>query len=157
MSEDDPTEDVVGGGPFLPPLIHVEVHGAELGDLRDFARETGADLGCRATPRREAEGWTVDAYLPEDRLEAARSARSGARVRLEVRENATAVGRERQAEVGTGNRFLARDAAAGEAVRGRAAPGGAAPGEAADGEAARGATTVPGTRLRPVRGLGGKR
>ncbi|MGQ1797934.1 hypothetical protein ACT4S5_12480 [Kocuria oceani] len=144
MSEDVPTEDVVGGGPFLPPLIHVEIHGAELGDLRDFARETGADLGCRATPRREAEGWTVDAYLPEDRLEAARSARSGARVRLEVREDATAVGRERQAEVGTGNRFRADEATP-------------APGRATDGEAARGATTVPGTRLRPVRGLGEKR
>ncbi|MFF0943335.1 hypothetical protein ACFYE2_03800 [Kocuria sp. CPCC 205300] len=113
-------------------LIHVEVHGAALEDLRAFAQETDADLGCRATPRREAEGWVVDAYLPEDRLEAARSTRSAGRVRLEVRENATAVGRERQAEVGTGNRF-----SGGDAERGRA--------------------TVRGTRMAPVRGLGEKR
>ena len=132
MSEDVPADEVMGGGAPLPPLIHVEVHGAELADLRDFARETGADLGCRATPRREAEGWMVDAYLPEDRLEAARGARSGARVRLEVRENATAVGRERQAEVGTGNRFRA-------------------------GDTTRGDATVRGTELAPVRGLGEKR
>lgn len=115
-----------------PPVIHVEVHGPGLEDLRAFARETGADLGCRAIPRREAEGWVVDAYLPEDRLEAARSTRSAGRVRLEVRENATAAGRERQAEVGTGNRFDG-------------------------GNAARGGDTVRGTQLAPVRGLGEKR
>lgn len=116
----------------LPALIHVEVHGAALEDLRAFAQETDADLGCRATPRQEAEGWVVDAYLPEDRLEAARSSRSAGRVRLEVRENATAVGRERQAEVGTGNRF-------------------------SGGDAERGGATVRGTRMAPVRGLGEKR
>ena len=54
------------------------------------------------------------------------------RVRLEVRENATAVGRERQAEVGTGNRF-------------------------SGGDATRGGQTVRGTDLAPVRGLGEKR
>ncbi len=118
--------------PELPPLMHVEIHGAELADLRDFARETAADLGCRAIPRRETEGWVVDAYLPEDRLETARSARSAGRVRLEVRENATAVGRERQAEVGTGNRF-------------------------SGGDVTRGGQTVRGTDLAPVRGLGEKR
>jgi hypothetical protein len=116
----------------VPPLIHVEVHGAELGDLRAFARETEADLGCRAIPRREADGWVVDAYLPEDRLAAARSSRSAGRVRLEVRENTTAVGRERQAEVGIGNRF-------------------------SGGDATRGGQTVRGTELAPVRGLGEKR
>lgn len=116
----------------LPALIHVEVHGAALEDLRAFAQETGADLGCRAIPRQEAEGWVVDAYLPQDRLEAAHSTRSAARVRLEVRENTTAVGQERQAEVGTGNRFRGDDPA-------------------------RGGTTVSGTQLAPVRGLGEKR
>ncbi len=116
----------------LSALVHVEVHGAALEDLRAFAQETDADLGCRATPRQEAEGWVVDAYLPEDRIEAARSTRSAGRVRLEVRENATAVGRERQAEVGTGNRF-------------------------SGGDAERGGATVRGTQLAPVRGLGEKR
>ncbi|MGX5357795.1 hypothetical protein [Kocuria sp. KH4] len=135
------SEDVPGGGAALPALIHVEVHGAELGELRAFARETGADLGCRAVPRPEAGGWVVDAYLPQDRLEAARGTRSGARVRVEVREDATAVGRQRQAEVGTGNRFLLGGSALQEAAREDAAPGRA---------------TVPGTRLVPVRGLGGK-
>ena len=118
--------------PDLPPLIHVEVRAAELEDLRVFARKTGADLGCRATPRREADGWVVDAYLPEDRLAGARSVRAAGRVRLEVRENATAVGRERQAEVGRGNRFGGDDTT-------------------------RGGATVRGTQLAPVRGLGEKR
>ena len=114
------------------PLIHVEVRGVELENLRAFATETDADLGCRAIPRREAEGWVIDAYLPEDRLETARNARSAGRVQLTVRENATAVGRERQAEVGTGNRF-------------------------SGGDATRGGQTVRGTDLAPVRGLGEKR
>ncbi|GAB2614994.1 hypothetical protein GCM10009696_20840 [Kocuria himachalensis] len=118
--------------PDLPPLIHVEVRAAELEDLRVFARETGADLGCRATPRREADDWVVDAYLPEDRLATARSLRAAGRVQLEARENATAVGRERQAEVGTGNRF-------------------------SGGDVTRGGQTVRGTDLAPVRGLGEKR
>ena len=38
------------------PLIHFEIRGATLDDLRAFADETGADLGCRGIARQEAEG-----------------------------------------------------------------------------------------------------
>lgn len=96
------------------PLIHVEVRGASLDDLRAFADETNADLGCRGIARREDDGYVIDAFLPEDELDAARGTRSAARVSLRIVENLTAVGRERQAEVGTGNRYAAR----GDVVRG---------------------------------------
>lgn len=90
------------------PIIHVQIHAATLDDLRQFTDETAPDLGCRATARKTGEGFAVDAYIPEAELEAARGARSAARVSLRVIENATEVGRQRQQEVGEGNRFAAR-------------------------------------------------
>ena len=96
------------------PLIHFEIRAASLDDLRAFADETQADLGCRGIPRKEADGYVIDAFLPEDELNAAQGSRAAARVTLRTIENLTAVGQERQAEVGTGNRFAAR----GEPVRG---------------------------------------
>jgi hypothetical protein len=96
------------------PLIHFEIRGATLDDLRAFADETQADLGCRGIARKEAEGYVIDAFLPEDELTAAQNSRAAARVTLRTIENLTAVGQERQAEVGTGNRFAVR----GEPVRG---------------------------------------
>jgi hypothetical protein len=50
----------------------------------------------------------VDAYLPESQLEAARVAPPAAGVTLRVVENVTDVGRQRQQEVGEGNRVAAR-------------------------------------------------
>lgn len=96
------------------PLIHFEIHGASLSDLRAFADETGADLGCRGIARREAEGFVVDAFLPEEELDAAENARATDRVTVRRIENFTALGQERQKEVGVGNRFSARS----EPVRG---------------------------------------
>jgi hypothetical protein len=96
------------------PLIHFEVHGANLDVLRAFADETQADLGCRGIARREAEAYVIDAYLPEDQLAAAQTSRAAADVTLRIIEDLTAVGQERQAEVGTGNRYAVR----GEPVRG---------------------------------------
>lgn len=96
------------------PLMHVEIRGATLDDLRAFIDETDADLGCRGVARREADGYVVDAFLPEDELEAARNLRAAGRVSLRVVENLTAIGQERQAEVGQGDRYAAR----GEPVRG---------------------------------------
>ena len=52
--------------------------------------------------------FVIDAYLPEGRLQEARGARSAQRVSLTTIENATEVGRERQKEVGEGNRFADR-------------------------------------------------
>jgi hypothetical protein len=90
------------------PLIHFEIRGATLDDLRAFADETQADLGCRGIARKEGEQYAIDAFLPEDELTAARNSRAAERVTLRTIENLTAVGQERQTEVGTGNRFAAR-------------------------------------------------
>ena len=91
------------------PLIHFEIRGATLDDLRAFVDETHADLGCRGIARKEAKGYVIDAFLPEDQLTAAQNSRAAARVSLRTIENLTAIGQERQAEVGTANRFGLRD------------------------------------------------
>jgi hypothetical protein len=90
------------------PIIHLQIHAATLEDLKEFTDETEPDLGCRATARKREGGYVVDAYLPEALLEAARGARSAGKVSIRVIENATEVGRERQQEIGEGNRFAAR-------------------------------------------------
>jgi hypothetical protein len=95
-------------------IIRVQIEAPTLADLRAFADEIKPDLGCRATPRKRDGSFSVDAYLPETQLEVARRSRSAARVTIRILENATAVGRERQKEVGERNRFSVR----GEVPRG---------------------------------------
>ncbi len=90
------------------PIIRFEIEGDSLDDLRAFADEVKPDLGCRAIARKIETGFVIDAYLPESELNAARSSRSAGRVRIRVIENATEIGRDRQKEVGDGNRFAAR-------------------------------------------------
>ena len=95
-------------------VIHIEIESRSLDDLKAFLDETQADIGCRPIPRRTGDGYVMDAYLPEQQLQAARETRAANRVSLRVLENATDLGRERQKEVGEGNRFAAR----GETPRG---------------------------------------
>jgi uncharacterized protein YqeY len=90
------------------PIIHIEIRAATLAELKEFTDEIRPDLGCRATARQEESGFVVDAYLPETSLQSARGVRSAANVSLHIVENATEVGRQRQQEVGKGNRFAAR-------------------------------------------------
>lgn len=90
------------------PVFRVRLQAATLSDLRAFTDEMAPDLGCRAVARRSAAGFTIDAYLPESQLEMARASRAASQVSLTVLENQTEVGRERQAEVGEGDRFAAR-------------------------------------------------
>jgi hypothetical protein len=99
------------------PLMHFEIRGATLDDLRAFTDETNADLGCRGIARKEEDGYVIDAFLPEDEFNAARNSRAAARVTLRTLENLTVIGQERQTEVGTGNRFAVRGGR-GEPVRG---------------------------------------
>lgn len=89
------------------PIIRFEIKASTLADLKAFADEVRPDLGCRAIPRRTEEGFVIDAYLPEPQLQAAQRVRTADRVTLRIIENATEVGRERQREVGQGNRFEA--------------------------------------------------
>jgi hypothetical protein len=95
-------------------IIRFQIEAPTLADLRAFTDEIRPDLGCRAIPREIDGKLVVDAYLPETRLQAARASRSASRVSLRTIENASEVGRERQKEVGEGNRFAAR----GEVPRG---------------------------------------
>ncbi|MBB2924638.1 hypothetical protein [Cellulomonas cellasea] len=96
------------------PVLRVRVQGESLDALRAFADETQPDTGCRAVARRTGTGYSLDVYLERSRLDAARSTRAAAQVRLDVVADETANGRERQHEVGTGDRFAAR----GEVPRG---------------------------------------
>ncbi|MGC5225477.1 hypothetical protein ACPW96_23170 [Micromonospora sp. DT81.3] len=90
------------------PIIHLEVRAATLAELKSYTDEIQADLGCRATAVRRDGDYVVDAYLPEGKIDAARNVRAAQNVAIRVVENATEVGRQRQQEVGDGNRFAAR-------------------------------------------------
>ncbi len=91
------------------PIMRVQIEAPTLADLRAFTDEIRpADLGCRAVPRRTEGKFVIDAYLPEPQVEAARASRAAGRVSLRVIENATEIGRERQKEVGEGDRFASR-------------------------------------------------
>jgi hypothetical protein len=96
------------------PIILVQVEAATLADLRAFLDEVQPDVGCRAVARKIAGRFAIDVYLPEPQLQAARASRTASRVSFRIIENATEVGRQRQGEVGEGNRFAAR----GEVPRG---------------------------------------
>ena len=89
-------------------VIHIEIEARSLDDLKAFLDETQPDIGCRPIPRRKGDGYVMNAFLPETQLQAARESRAASRVSLRVLENATERGRERQQEVGEGNRFAAR-------------------------------------------------
>ncbi len=90
------------------PVFRVRIEAATVSDLRAFIDEVEPDVGCRAVARRSAAGFTIDAFLPESQLQAARGSRAASQVSLTVLDNQTEVGRARQAEGGAGNRFAAR-------------------------------------------------
>ena len=90
------------------PIIHIQIQAPTLADLKAFTDETRPDLGCRAIPRQIEGKFIIDAYLPESQLQSARDSRTASGVSLSIIENATETGRERQKEVGEGNRFAAR-------------------------------------------------
>ncbi|MGY4648550.1 hypothetical protein [Mycobacterium sp. URHB0021] len=93
------------------PVFHVEVTAGSLADLKAFTDEIQPDdLGCRPVVRRRGTEFVLDAYLPEAQLDTARGSRAAGGVSLEVVENVTEVGVQRQQEVGEGNRFTARGA-----------------------------------------------
>ena len=90
----------------------IKVRAGTVAELRAFLDDSNMDFGCRPVARREGDGIVAEVYatLPQvEQLRAARVAAAG--VSVSVIENASEVGRARQAEVGTGNRFAARNAA----------------------------------------------
>lgn len=90
-------------------IIRLRVVAPTLEDLKAFIDEVQADVGCRAVARRGVEGFALDVYVAESQVQAVRDSRTARRVALETVENATEVGRQRQLEVGQGDRYAARD------------------------------------------------
>ena len=89
-------------------IIHFQIEASTLEDLRAFTDEIQPDLGCRPVARRVNDLFVIHAYLPEQQLQAARASRAATRVNVRVIENATENGRQRQQEVGSGNRYATR-------------------------------------------------
>ena len=62
----------------------------------------------KTVAKKDGDDYVVEIYAPLPAAEQLRSARSASAVTMNVIENASEVGRARQAEVGSGNRFAAR-------------------------------------------------
>ncbi len=88
------------------PVFHVRVRAPTVAELRAFADSVSADFGCRPVVRRSEGDFVLDVYLSEAGLREVQGRRMN--VSLEVLENMTEVGRQRQAEVSPGNRFESR-------------------------------------------------
>jgi hypothetical protein len=95
----------------------VELRANSLDELRAFVEGSNFDLGCRPAVRREGGQYVMDVYAPMPQVDRIRSARSATGVTVRVVENASEVGRARQAEVGSGNRFAARIAPRGLGIK----------------------------------------
>lgn len=95
----------------------IELRAKSIEELRSFLDGADVDLGCRPVARKVGGEYVVEIYAPLQAVERLRSARSAAGINITVVENATEVGRARQAEVGLGNRFAARIAPRGLGIK----------------------------------------
>jgi hypothetical protein len=95
----------------------IELRAKSIEELRSFLEGTDVDFGCRPVVRKVGDEYVVEAYTPLSTVERLRSARSTSVVTMNVIENASEVGRARQAEVGSGNRFAARIAPSGLGIK----------------------------------------
>ncbi|GAA4717457.1 hypothetical protein [Phytohabitans rumicis] len=89
-------------------VFRVRLAAPTVDELKAFTDEIEPDLGCRAIARQADGEVAIDAYLTEGQLRAARQSRRAGRVSVEVVANETEAGRERQREVGSGDRFATR-------------------------------------------------
>jgi hypothetical protein len=95
----------------MPDDVHrVEFRAKSIEELRSFLKGTDVDLGCRPVVRKLKDEYVVEGYAPLAAIEQVRMARSGSPVSINIIENASEIGRARQAEVGSGNRFAGRTA-----------------------------------------------
>lgn len=95
----------------------IELRAKSLDELRSFLDGSDMDLGCRPVVRRDGADYVVEVYAPMPQVDRLRSARSAPGVTMTVVENASEVGRARQSEVGSGNRFAARMAPRGLGIK----------------------------------------
>ncbi|HEX3529329.1 MAG TPA: hypothetical protein VH988_19905 [Thermoanaerobaculia bacterium] len=98
MPGDDAANATDDGG---PRILRILLTARDKEALAALLRENPLDLSCGG-PRRRADGLiTVEAFVPEGDLDRLRRYS----VQVDVIEDASAKGRERQKEVGQGNRF----------------------------------------------------
>jgi hypothetical protein len=98
-------------------LHRIKLRAQTLEELRSFLNGSGFDLGCRPVVRREGNEFVVEVYAPLPEVDRLRGARSAPGVDVTVVENASEVGRNRQTEVGSGNRFATRQAVRGLGIK----------------------------------------
>lgn len=84
-----------------PRILRIRITARDREALSALLRENALDLSCGGPKRQEGGVITLEAFVPEEEL--ARLRRYP--VEIEVIEDASAKGRERQKEVGKGNRF----------------------------------------------------
>jgi hypothetical protein len=95
----------------------IELRAKSIEELRSVLDNTDVDLGCRPSVRKVGDDYVVEVYSPLPTVERLRSARAASGVTMTVVENASEVGRARQREVGSGNRFAARTAPRGLGIK----------------------------------------
>ena len=95
----------------------IELRAKSVEELRALLDDADVDLGCRPSVRKVGDDYVVEVYSPLPTVERLRAARSAPGVTMSVIENASEVGRARQAEVGSGNRFAARIAPRGLGIK----------------------------------------
>lgn len=102
--------------------IHrIKLRAKSLQELRAYLDGSGFDFGCRPVVRREGDDFVTEVYAPLpafERHRAARIARAAPEtVTTSVVENASEVGRSRQAEVATGNRVARQQTVRGLGIK----------------------------------------
>lgn len=96
----------------------VELRARTVEELRSLLDGSDLDLGCRPSVRREASGELVtEVFATMPQVSRLRAARSAPGVTVSVVENASETGRARQAEVGSRNRFAARQRPSGLGIK----------------------------------------
>jgi hypothetical protein len=95
----------------------IELRAKSVEELRSFLDGADVDFGCRPVVRKMGDGYTVEVYAPLPAIERLRVERSAPGVTMSVVENSSEVGRARQAEVGSGNRFASRIAPSGLGIK----------------------------------------
>src|SRR4051794_27705438 len=95
----------------------IELRAQTVEELRSFLDGTHLDMGCRPAVRRDSGGLVTEVYATMRQVNEARAAKSASGVTLNFIENATQTGQARQAEVGSGNRFLQRRSISGLGIK----------------------------------------
>lgn len=89
-------------------LHRIEIRAASIDELRYYLDGAAVAFACRPVARRDGAEYVVDVYAPLAEVERLRSVRVLPGITMNVIENASEVGRARQAEVASGNRFAGR-------------------------------------------------